>query len=111
VKAWLHECLLHEAVENILVINRKPSGIQHPKLKEIIHADFFDLSGIEDQLAGYNTCFFCLGVSSIGMKEPEYYKLTYSLTMNVAGVLARQNNDMIFCYISAPAPIAVKKEE
>ena len=96
----LHECLQHEAVENILVINRKPCGVQHPKLKEIIHADFFDLSAIESQLRGYNACFFCLGVSSIGMKEPEYYKLTYSLTLNVAGVLARQNNDMTFCYIS-----------
>jgi uncharacterized protein YbjT (DUF2867 family) len=96
----LHECIQHEAVENILVINRKPCGIQHPKLKEIIHADFFDLSCIEDQLAGYNACFFCLGVSSIGLKEEEYHKLTYSLTMKVAGALARQNNDMTFCYIS-----------
>lgn len=96
----LHECLQHEAVENILVINRKSCGVQHPKLKEIIHVDFFDLSGIEEQLTEYNACFFCLGVSSIGMKEEEYHRLTYSLTMNVAGVLARKNTDMTFCYIS-----------
>jgi uncharacterized protein YbjT (DUF2867 family) len=105
----LHECLQHEAVGDILVINRKPCAIQHPKLKEIIHADFFDLSGVEDQLTGYNACFFCLGVSSIGMKEPEYYRLTYALTMNVAGVLARQNSDMTFCYISGASTDSSEK--
>jgi nucleoside-diphosphate-sugar epimerase len=96
----LHECLQHEAVEHILAINRNPCGIQHPKLKEIIPADFFDLSIIENQLTGYNACFFCLGVSAVGMTEQEYYKLTYSLTLNMAEILSRQNNDMIFCYIS-----------
>jgi uncharacterized protein YbjT (DUF2867 family) len=96
----LHECLQHYDVETILVINRKPCGVQHPKLKEIIHTDFFDLSPIADQLKGYNTCFFCLGVSSVGMKEPEFYRLTYTLTMHVAETLVKQNNDMVFCYIS-----------
>lgn len=105
----LHECLLHEAVETILVINRKSCGVQHLKLKEIILTDFFDLSAIESQLTGYNACFFCLGVSSIGMKEPEYYKLTYSLTMNVASVLARQNNGMTFCYISGASTDSSEK--
>ena len=57
----LHECLLHEDVEQVLIINRKSSGITHSKLKEIVHADFFDLSSIEEQLKGYNACFFCLG--------------------------------------------------
>src|SRR6266542_1524540 len=65
----LHICLNHPNVEQILVINRKPCGVQHPKLKEIIHTDFYDLSPIEDQLIGYNACFFCLGISSVGMKE------------------------------------------
>src|ERR1700749_1627968 len=96
----LHECLLHPDVESVLIINRKPSGITHPKLKEIIHADFFDLSPIESQLSGYNACYFCLGVSSIGMKEPEYYKLTYTLTMHVAETLSRLNHHMTFCYVS-----------
>jgi hypothetical protein len=96
----LHECLQHNDVEQILVINRKPCGVQHAKLKEIVHTDFFDLSPVADQLRGYNSCFFCLGVSSVGMKEPEYYKLTYTLTMHVAETLAKQNNDMVFCYIS-----------
>ncbi len=96
----LHECLQHPQVEAVLVINRKPCGVTHPKLKEIIHSDFFDLSAIEGQLSGYNACYFCLGVSSIGMKEPEYYKLTYTLTLNVAQTLCKLNPDMTFCYVS-----------
>ncbi|MBA4058194.1 MAG: epimerase, partial [Marivirga sp.] len=62
----LHECLLHPDVENVLVINRKSCGLTHPKLKEIIHQNFHDISSIETQLQGYNACFFCLGVTSIG---------------------------------------------
>ena len=96
----LHECLLHNDVEQILVINRKPCGINDPKLKEIIHADFPDLSPIANQLTGYNACFFCLGVSAVGMSEQEYYKLTYSLTLHVAELLVSQNREMVFCYIS-----------
>lgn len=96
----LHECLLHADVERVLVINRKPCGIIHPKLQEIIHADFFNLSAIEAQLAGYDACFFCLGVSSVGMKEAAYYRLTYTLTMHVAETLSRQNSGMCFCYVS-----------
>ena len=68
----LMECLQHPQVETVLVINRKPCGVTHPKLKEVIQKDFFDLSAVEDQLSGYNACYFCLGVSSIGMKEREY---------------------------------------
>ena len=96
----LHECLLHPEVEAVLLINRKPCGVSHPKLKEIIHFDFFDLTSLESQLAGYNACFFCLGVSSIGMKEPEYTRNSYMLTMNVAGTLCRLNPEMTFCYVS-----------
>src|ERR1700742_1404524 len=96
----MHECLLHPDVEAVLIINRKPSGFSHPKLKEIIHQDFFDISAIADQLAGYNACYFCLGVSSVGMKEPEYYNLTYTLTMHFAQAASRQNTDMTFCYVS-----------
>ncbi|RYU97159.1 NAD-dependent epimerase/dehydratase family protein [Emticicia agri] len=96
----LHECLLHEDVEEVLIINRKSSGVTHPKLKEIVHKDFQDFSPIEAQLKGYNACFFCLGVSSVGMKEDEYYKLTYTLTLHVAHTLAKYNTDMTFCYVS-----------
>src|SRR5476651_2638272 len=96
----MHECLLHPDVEAVLVINRKPDGVVHPKLKEIVHKDFFDLSAIEDQLKGYNACYFCLGVTSLGKKEPEYYKLTYTLTLNFAQTLVKHNPDMTFCYVS-----------
>ncbi len=96
----LHECLQHPMVESVLVINRHPCGVTHPKLSEIIHRDFFDISAIEAQLSGFNACFFCLGVSSVGMKEPEYYKLTYTLTLNVAHPLSKLNPEMTFCYIS-----------
>ena len=96
----LHECLQYDSVESVLTINRKSCGITHPKLKEIIHSNFYDLGAIEPQLAGYNACFFCLGVSSVGMKEPEYHRLTYILTMHVAQVLSKINRDMTFCYIS-----------
>lgn len=96
----LHECLLHPDVEHVLVINRRPCEVTHPKLKEIIHTDFFDLSSVREQLVNYNACFFCLGITSVGMKESEYYHLTYELTMNMAQVLAEQNKDMVFTYVS-----------
>jgi uncharacterized protein YbjT (DUF2867 family) len=96
----LHECLLHPDVEAVLVLTRKPCGVSHPKLKEVIVSDFFDLKSVESQLTGYNACFFCLGVSVIGLKEHEYYKTTYELTMNVAQTVSRLNPDMVFCYVS-----------
>ena len=105
----LHECLQHPNVEQVLVVNRKSCGVVHPKLKEIIHADFSDLKPIEEQLKGYNACFFCLGVSSVGMKEPEYYKLTYTLTLSFAETLARLNPEMIFEYISGAGTDSTEK--
>ena len=96
----LQECLVHPDVEKVLGINRRPCGISHPKLTEILHSDFFDLSPIAEQLKGYNACFFCLGVSSVRMKEDKYYSLTYTLTMHMAEILAKQNPEMTFCYVS-----------
>lgn len=96
----LHECLHHPEVERVLVINRKTCGYSNPKLTEIIHADFSDFSSISDRLAGYNSCYFCLGVTSVGKSEAEYTKLTYGLTLNFASTLATLNPDMTFCYIS-----------
>ena len=96
----LHECLNHSEVEQVLVINRKPCGVTHPKLKEIIHADFFDLSAIEHQLVNYNTCFYCLGITSLRMSEEDYNKTTYILTINFAEILLKQNPEMTFCYLS-----------
>lgn len=105
----LHECHLSLEVESVLVINRRPCNLQHPKLKEIIHNDFFDFTRIEDQLTGYNACFFCLGVSSVGMKEEAYHKVTYDLTMSLAKVLAKSNPGMTFCYVSGGATDSTEK--
>ena len=105
----LHECLLYPQIENVLVINRKPCGIRHPKLKEIIHADFFNLSPIKNELSGYDACFFCLGVSSVGMKEPGYFKLTYTLTMHFAEIVSEVNSNMVFCYISGAGTDSTEK--
>jgi len=105
----LNECLQNNSIEKILVINRRACGITHPKLKEIIHADFNDLSTIEDQLINYDACFFCLGVSSLGVKEKEFYRLTYVLTMHVAETLSRLTPDMIFCYISGAGTDSTEK--
>lgn len=96
----MHECLQHPDVERVLVINRKPCGVTHPKLLEYLHGDFFDLSSIVQHLDHYNACFFCLGVSSVGMKEEEYSRLTYDLTLHMASLLSSLNPEMIFCYVS-----------
>ncbi|THU37107.1 NAD-dependent epimerase/dehydratase family protein [Niastella caeni] len=96
----LHECLLHPDVEEVLVIGRRTAGITHRKLKEILHSNFYDLSAVKEQLKGYNACYFCLGVSSVGMKEKEYHHVTYDLTMHMATLLAEQNPEMTFCYVS-----------
>ncbi len=96
----LMECLIHPDVEQVLVITRRPSGVAHPKLKEIIHKDFHDLTPIQHELIGYNACYFCLGVSSIGMSEAEYTRVTYDLTMHVARLLSSLNPDMVFCYVT-----------
>jgi len=96
----LHECLLDPLLEAITIINRKPSGISHPKLTEIIHSDFYNLSAIENQLQGFNACYFCLGISSVGISKEDYYKTTYTLTMRVAETLSRLNPEMTFCYVS-----------
>lgn len=96
----LHECLQHPAIEQVLVVGRKTCGVAHPKLKEVLHSNFFDLKDVEPYLVGYDACFFCLGVSSVGMKEPEYTRLTHTLTLNFAQTILRLNPSMSFSYIS-----------
>ena len=96
----LYECLQHKDVEETLVVGRRSCGYTHPKLKEIVHPDMYNLSPIEDQLEGYDACFFCLGTSSVGKKEPEFHKITYDLTMHFATTLSKLNPEMTFCYIS-----------
>ena len=93
-------CLDNPQITEVLVINRKPCKVLNPKLKEIIHEDFYDISPIENQLSGYDACFFCLGISSVGISAEDYEKITYNLTLHAAEVLAKQNPEMTFCYIS-----------
>lgn len=105
----LHQALNHSDVESVLVIGRKSCNVKHQKLREVIHRDFFDYSSIEDHLIGFNACFFCLGVSSVGMKEAEYTHLTYDLTMRAATTLSRLNPAMTFCYVSGSGTDSTEK--
>jgi uncharacterized protein YbjT (DUF2867 family) len=96
----LRECLLDPDVETVLAIVRNSSLPQHGKLREIVNQDVADLSAIEDGLSGYDACFYCLGVSAVGMKEEAYRQLTYDLTVSVARTLAKLNRTMTFVYVS-----------
>jgi uncharacterized protein YbjT (DUF2867 family) len=96
----LFECLEHPAIRQVLMVNRKHYELIHSKLKELIVPDFFDLTKVTGQLSGYNACFFCAGVSSVGMKESEYHHVTYNLTLNFAQTVAGLNPDMTFTYVS-----------
>jgi len=96
----LRECLLDPEVERVLVIGRRATGQEHEKLHEIVLSDLFELSAMEGRLSGYDACFFCLGVSAVGMKEESYRRVTYDLTISVARILARLNPGMTFIYVS-----------
>jgi uncharacterized protein YbjT (DUF2867 family) len=96
----LRECLLDPDVESVLAIVRNHSLPQNDKLREIVHQDIADLSAIEGRLAGYDACFFCLGVSAVGMEEEAYRRVTYDLTLSVARTLAKLTPTMTFIYVS-----------
>src|ERR1700748_1174765 len=96
----LRECLLDPGVESVLVVGRSPTGRRNPKLREILHRDFMDFSAIEPELAGFDACFFCLGVSSVGMDEERYRRLTHDITLAAATVLAKLNPGMVFIYVT-----------
>ena len=96
----LRECLLDAGVESVLAVGRSPGGQQHAKLREVLHDNFFVFAAIESQLAGYDACFFCLGVSSLGMDEARYRHLTYDITMAAATMLAKLNPQMVFIYVT-----------
>lgn len=99
-KGVLLECLDNENVDKVLLLNRRALGIEHPKIKEIIVKDFFNLYPIKDSLKSYNACFFCLGISSAGVKAETYKKITYDLTIHLAGILSELNENMCFIYVS-----------
>ncbi|HYK17930.1 MAG TPA: NAD-dependent epimerase/dehydratase family protein, partial [Bryobacteraceae bacterium] len=96
----LRECLLDPAVDRLLCIGRSSIGQENPKLREIVHKNLLDYSPIEDQLSGYDACFFCLGVSSAGMSEADYRRVTYDITVAAAETLARLNPRMTFIFVS-----------
>lgn len=108
-KGVLFECLSNKAIESVLVINRKTVDVQHPKLTEIIHKDFFDLSAVREQLSGYDACFFCLGISSFRQSEEVYTRITYDLTLNFAKELLKRNKAMSFIYVSGTGTDSTEK--
>jgi uncharacterized protein YbjT (DUF2867 family) len=96
----LRECLLDARVESVLTIGRTPSGQVHPKLREFRHHDFLDFSALDSELTGFDACFFCLGVSALGLSEEAYRRVTYGYTLAAAEALARLNPNMAFLYVS-----------
>jgi len=105
----LRECLLNPEVESVLTIGRTVTGQQDRKLLEIAQKDLTNLSAVEDQLTGYDACFFCLGVSSAGMNEPDYTRITYDLTLAVARTLIKLNPNMTFIYVSGTGTDSTEK--
>ena len=99
-KGVLLECIDHPSIENILIVNRSSVGITYPKVREVLIEDFFELSSVSDELNGFDACFFCLGITSIGQSEASYTKTTYDLTLNFAETFIEQNIKSIFCYVS-----------
>ena len=105
----LFECLQHPEVEKVLMVNRRPYDLKHPRLQELLVSDFFDLDAVKLQLTGYNACFFCAGISSVGLKEPEYHRITHDLTLNFAKTLVSLNPDMVFDYVSGALTDSTEK--
>jgi uncharacterized protein YbjT (DUF2867 family) len=96
----LFECLRNNEVSEVLIINRKHYELNHPKLKELLVPDFFQLDKYPETIKGYDACFFCAGISSVGMKEDKYTHITYDTTLNFAKTLLQANNNMVFTYVS-----------
>jgi NAD dependent epimerase/dehydratase family len=98
----LLECLASPDVEKVLVVGRSSCSIVHEKLEEVLHNDFMNLSPVAEKFKGYDSCFFCAGVTSIGKKEDEYLRLTYDMTIHFAETFIKQNpnSKLTFCYVS-----------
>lgn len=96
----LLDCLDNPEVEKILIVNRKPYELQHPKLEELIVPDFFELGQHIEKLSGYDACFFCAGISSLGMNEEKFRKITYDTTLSFATTLSGIHPQMVFTYVS-----------
>jgi len=96
----LLECFADPRVTSILVVTRSPTGRTHSKLREVLHADFFNYDTLHDDFAACDACFFCLGVTSIGMNEAQYTRVTYDLTLAAAQTMVQANPQMTFCFVS-----------
>lgn len=96
----LLECLENQQVLTVLVVGRKPYNVVHPKLKELIVPDFLKIAGFAQELAGYDACFYCAGISSVGMNEEQYTLVTHTTTLVFAQVVLEQNPDIVFNYIT-----------
>lgn len=96
----LRECLLDADVRRVSCVGRNPSGRQHARLQDLVVPDLFDYSAVEAQLTGFDACFFCLGVSSVGMSEADYRRVSYDLPLAAATVLARLNPQMTFVFVT-----------
>jgi nucleoside-diphosphate-sugar epimerase len=96
----LFECLDHPAVSEVLIVNRRHYDNEHSKLKELVVNDFFQLESFAGQITGYDACFFCAGISSVGMKEEKYTRITYDTTLSFARTLLLHNREMVFIYVS-----------
>ena len=96
----LFECLHHPAIEQVLLVNRKTYKGENRKIKQCIVPDFLDLDGFSSELTGYDACFYCAGISSVGVSESEYSRVTYDTTIHFAEKLASLNPQMIFCHVS-----------
>lgn len=105
----LLECLANPQVSKVLGISRKPSGVTHPKLKEHLVPDFLSLTPTDTTLTGYDACFFCAGVSSVGMNEADYTRITHDTTLHFASVLVKQNPHITFIYVSGASTDSTEK--
>lgn len=108
-QAALLECLRDSAVELVVTLGRTATGIHDAKLREIVHANLLDYAGMEMQLAGFDACFFCLGVASTGMKEADYTRVTYGFTVAAAEALSRINPGMAFVFVSGSGTDSTEK--
>ena len=108
-KGVLLECLESDAVGSVLAVGRRPVGLSHPKLKEIVLADFSKTDGIKAELAAFDACYYCVGVSSMGMSEADYRKATCDLTLDFARVVAEVSPQATFCFVAASGTDAASK--
>ncbi len=105
----LFECLQNEKVAEVLLVSRKHYELQHPKLNQLIVPDFTKLENFKEEIKGYDACFFCAGISSVGMKEDKFTFITYDTTLSFAKAMLAVNSNMCFCYVSGRSTDSTEK--